>query len=181
MKTQAALVHLRRRGSLAGLTIAVACALMLPLVFAASTPAWASAVAVGGAEEPEAGASDNQEGSEVGATHARPAPEEHLRERVRARWRSLISGDFARAYEFETPGFRQATELDSYRASFGSAARWSGVDIRGVELAGDGRVATVDLLVSYEVVLPDGTQYPGRRPMTERWLFKEGDWWVVQQ
>lgn len=111
----------------------------------------------------------------------RLSSEQHLSERIEARWAALVEGNVAKAYEYETPGFRQAVELDDYQKLYGTATRWSGAEISKVEFASEGSVATVHLMVAYEVTLPDGNQYLGRRLMKERWLFKEGDWWFVQQ
>lgn len=181
MTPLATLVPYRHRVSLSGVVVSVLCTLMPPVVFAAGAPAGGPSLGGAGSEEVETGASGRKHAGEAAATPSEQAQEERVRDRVHARWESLISGDLARAYEFETPAFRQATDLDAYRKSFGTAARWSGVDIRDVEFADDGRVATVKLLLSYELALPDGNQYPGRRPLAERWLYKEGDWWIVQQ
>ena len=63
------------------------------------------ATAEGGSQQPETrqtrdDSSVTQEKSEFSISEA------ELRERAEARWAALTKGDFAAAYEYETPGYR---------------------------------------------------------------------------
>jgi hypothetical protein len=102
--------------------------------------------------------------------------------RALARWRALIDGDLDTAYAFEAPGFRKAVTLDAFKSRFGGAAVWKAVEVERVELVGDGTAARVVLMVTYEPRLPTGMEFgPMRRPVTEAWLRKSGQWWHVSK
>lgn len=106
--------------------------------------------------------------------------EQHLSERVEARWAALAEGDFAKAYEYETPGYRDTVTPQQYPSQFGRAVRWIGAEVLHLDVSETGDRAEVKVLLEYEAPTPVGDTYTNRRPLNERWIASEGDWWYVR-
>ncbi|MBB1091986.1 hypothetical protein HUU61_11855 [Rhodopseudomonas palustris] len=104
-----------------------------------------------------------------------------LSARVTARWAALAKRDFATAYTFETPAFRQLNDAASFAGRFGGAVKWQGAQVTEVKLDAALQSAKVALMLSYETVLPDGGNlYQGRRRMDETWIRVADQWWFAQ-
>jgi hypothetical protein len=110
------------------------------------------------------------------------SPEERVAERSVARWDAMIAGDWKKAYDMLTPGYREATPFDRWRAQFGSAATWKSVSVEDI-ICTEGDRCQATLLLDYEVSIPRfGVQNrPGRRPIEETWLLVDGEWWHFPQ
>ncbi|MEA3638340.1 MAG: hypothetical protein VBE63_00165 [Lamprobacter sp.] len=106
--------------------------------------------------------------------------EQHLSDRVEARWAALAEGDFAKAYEYETPGYRDTVTPQQYPSQFGRAVRWIGAEVLHLDVSETGDRAEVKVLLEYEARTPVGDTYTNRRPLNERWIASEGDWWYVR-
>lgn len=104
-----------------------------------------------------------------------PNHEERLTQRAQERWSALVAGDFERAYEYETPGYRQVYSLQTFKNRFGQNVRWQDAKVRAVTLEGD--VAEVRVLLSYKSLNLEGRLIEGERPVWERWLLVDGEWW----
>lgn len=117
-------------------------------------------------------------GTQAAQTH--PLSEQRLAERVEARWAALAAGDFTKAYGYETPGYRDTVTPQQFQAQFGSAVQWHGAEVRHLEVADTGDRAEVEVLLDYEVSSPIGNTYSNRRPLNERWIASDGDWWYVR-
>ena len=100
-----------------------------------------------------------------------------LKERAEARWRGLIEGDFAKAYAFETPAYREVNPLRLYASQFGSQLRWDAAEVTGVQPDETGETALVTVLVSYTSMNTVGGVLKGRRPVDEHWIKTGGEWW----
>jgi len=111
---------------------------------------------------------------------AESAVEARLRKRAEARWAALANGDFATAYTYETPGYRATVTPQQFQSQFGSATRWRGAEVQHLDVSETGDRAEVVVLLTYEAVTPIGDTYVNRRPMNERWIASEGDWWYVR-
>lgn len=100
-----------------------------------------------------------------------------LTERAEARWAGLIDGDFAKAYSFETPAYREITPLRLYSSRFGSQLRWNAVKVIEVMPDQAGETALVRLMVFYTGMDAVGGVIEGQRPVDEHWINTGGDWW----
>lgn len=107
-------------------------------------------------------------------------PEEVVTERAMQRWIALIQQDFNRAYEFETPGFRETNPIGIYRGFYGNAVQWEKAKVVNVEFSSDRQSAKVSVTIDYKGPKSGGGVYQGQRPITESWLWTDGNWWYMR-
>jgi hypothetical protein len=101
------------------------------------------------------------------------SPEEAVKERAQARWDALVRGDVKTAYEFFSPGSKQAMSLESYEGSI-RRGFWKKAWVKGVKCETSER-CTADIGIEYE--------FMGRRTpsgLVENWIKEGGTWWVVR-
>lgn len=108
-------------------------------------------------------------------------PKQVLAQRAQARWQALIEGDFAKAYGFETPAYRQATPLRLYTSRFGSQLRWDKAEVMEVLPDPDGETAVVRVMIFYTAMDALGGVINGQRPVDESWVRTGGDWWHIDK
>lgn len=106
--------------------------------------------------------------------------EQPLEERILARWQHMIDRDFGQAWDFYSPGFRQANPRDDFaRDMLRRPIRWLEVDLHSVECDED--VCDVVISLVYQpVAAPAGLRsirVPTRAE--ERWIKIDGQWWFV--
>jgi predicted lipid-binding transport protein (Tim44 family) len=109
------------------------------------------------------------------ATLNQQRAESAIAERAQARWDALIEGDFKKAYQYETPGYRAVFSERAFESRFGKNVRWQEAKVRAVTLDGD--TAEVRVLVEYQSVTSTGQVVDGVRPLWERWQLVDGEWW----
>jgi hypothetical protein len=102
-----------------------------------------------------------------------------LEDRALARWQAIIGSDWAQAYAFLTPGYREATPLDRYESNLvASRVRWSEAHVIGSSCASPDRC---DVRVSVDFGLRGGLPGVGnvasKQQMTETWLRIDGNWY----
>lgn len=100
-----------------------------------------------------------------------------LRERVQQRWDAVIAGDFAKAYEYESPEYRKEHTLKEYVSQFGGMVEWHMASVKEVRYDGDNEAEVVlSLGISFS---PTGGDDPVRTTaeLEERWAKIEGKWW----
>jgi hypothetical protein len=100
-----------------------------------------------------------------------------LIDRAEARWAALIEADFARAYEFESPAYRDVHTLRMFVSQFGGAVGWTAAEVLGVASDASGEAASVTVLISYQAMDAGGGVMDGQRPVDERWVRTGGEWW----
>lgn len=100
-----------------------------------------------------------------------------LIDRAEARWAALIEADFARAYEFESPAYRDVHTLRMFVSQFGGAVGWTAAEVLGVASDASGEAASVKVLISYQAMDAGGGVMDGQRPVDERWVRTGGEWW----
>lgn len=100
-----------------------------------------------------------------------------LTERAEARWAALIQADFARAYEFESPAYRDVHTLRMFVSQFGGAVGWSAAKVLEITPDASGEAAKVKVLISYQMMDAVGGVMDGQRPVDERWVRTGGEWW----
>jgi len=109
-----------------------------------------------------------------------PTPNKELTERATQRWAALIAQDFNRAYEFETPGFRQVNPASKYRNFYGSAVTWKNFQITKVEPSPDHLRAKVSIIVEYDGPKPAGGVYQGQISIEETWIWVDDQWSYIR-
>ena len=101
---------------------------------------------------------------------------ESLEDRSINRWYAIIDGDWEKAYDFETPSYRNTYDLQRFKNSYGEAVVWNSIEFVSVEkISEDVSDVTLILNVTYNNVLPFGST------IKERWIFKDAQWWHVQE
>ena len=107
--------------------------------------------------------------------------ESQLRDRVLARWQTLIRGDFDAAYLFETPAYRAIYTPSQFRTRFGNQTQWVMAKIKDIRYD-DLRVARVRVKVDYRYAEPSkgGQIVDMTHEVNDVWLRKEGQWWRHQ-
>lgn len=113
------------------------------------------------------------------ATLGQVTAEKQLAERAQQRWQALIEGNFDRAYEFETPGYRAVYSKKVFQNRFGGSVRWHSAEVREVSIDGDR--AQVRMLIGYQTLTPQGETIDGERPIWERWQLVDGEWWYSER
>lgn len=101
-----------------------------------------------------------------------------LKERAQARWNALINMDWAAAYQYELPVYRQTHDEKQYRARFGTKVQWKSVEVKNISIVQDDKIGDVELRLVYQIMLA-GEQMENDSEVKERWLKQEGTWWVT--
>jgi hypothetical protein len=122
---------------------------------------------------------DGAASDEAAVASVTPAQRAALEQRVQARWQALIRRDFAAAYAFETPAYRELWPLESFTRRYGKSVAWQGVTIKDITFNASATVAQVVLMLGYTAQLPDGNSYPGRRRIDEAWVLIDDQWWLT--
>lgn len=105
------------------------------------------------------------------------SPEEIVRARAEARWKAIIASDWARAYGFSTPAFRQSVSMDGFLNIVRSSAARTGAKVMGVECAGTACDVTVK--VDFKTPLLKGTALD--TDVRERWVEVDNQWFFYQK
>jgi hypothetical protein len=113
--------------------------------------------------------------SAVGAAEDIPG-RDGLLTRAEARWTALIAGDFDKAYEFETPAYRELYNTQQYRSQFGAGLRWQRAKVVKMEPKSP-EVVTVTLEIDYSFHVSGQGMMNNKSLVTETWLWVEGQWW----
>ena len=95
-----------------------------------------------------------------------------VRQRATARWDLLIKGDFNGAYQFMSPGSRQTTTLDGFKANIRKNA-FRAIDMQSVTCDGD--ACQVKLSLTYDHPKMKGIV----TPVTESWIVDGSQAWYV--
>lgn len=103
--------------------------------------------------------------------------EESVAQRARARWESVIAGDWQGAYLLSTPAYRATVDVWAFRSTAVGAVKYKSVDIRSVvcEMAS----CVVKVRIGYAPVqsgFPDLTT-----DFDERWVLDDGQWWRFEK
>jgi len=100
--------------------------------------------------------------------------------RAVARWEALITRDWKKAYEFETPAFRKNYSFNKFRSRFGNAVIWKAIELKKVTLDKENKnLAKVKLVLDYLFLEPGGGEMLLPSPIDEKWLLEDGQWWYV--
>jgi len=117
---------------------------------------------------------DGQKAAPAAAT-APATPEARqalVTQRATARWDLLIKGDFDGAYQYMSPGSRETTPLDRYKANI---RRDSFRSIKIENVACDGEACKVKLMLTYDHPKMKGIV----TPVNESWIVDGAQAWYV--
>lgn len=114
------------------------------------------------------------------ASNSAKTPEQIVAERAEARWQHLIKQDFAGAYAYLTPAYRDVVPEAQYRRRFGSAGAWTNAIVHEVKCEPEActvkvRITTKLHLPNFAARLPEISSY-----IDERWVREDGQWWLFQ-
>lgn len=107
-----------------------------------------------------------------------PQAEESIEERVLARWNYMIEREFAQAWEYYTPGYRQTMPRDQFEDDMKRRPiRWYEAELNSVECQENRCSVTVD--ITYRAVSAPHGQSRMRltRPLSETWVRMDDQWW----
>jgi len=104
-------------------------------------------------------------------------PEEQVAQRAEQRWAALIKRDFAAAYAYNQPAFRDAVPLETYQKGFGAAAQWKSSKVNKVTCQPERcivntRLTVTNLIPIFAKRIPEITS-----DTEEVWIRDEGQWW----
>lgn len=103
-------------------------------------------------------------------------PEETVQKRAQERLDALVDGDFAAAYSYATPAYRKGVSLAAHKPKFAGAASWTNAVVNEVVCELD--VCDVKTSISYNI---PRLKVKNTRPMNERWIRVDGEWWIYHK
>ncbi|RFF26531.1 MULTISPECIES: hypothetical protein [unclassified Wenzhouxiangella] len=101
-----------------------------------------------------------------------------VEERAQARWDHMIAREFAEAWSYYTPGFRETTSAEEFATTVRKRpVRWEDATVVARDCEGDRCEVVVE--VSYSVPqAPAGlNNVRGKRELTETWIRTQEQWW----
>lgn len=101
-----------------------------------------------------------------------------VEERAQARWDHMVERDFAEAWGYYTPGYRETTSAEEFAATVRKRpVRWEEATVVAHTCEGDRCEVVVE--VSYRVPqAPAGLNNArGKRELTETWIRTQDHWW----
>ena len=103
--------------------------------------------------------------------------------RALERWKLLIAGDTAAAYEYLSPGVRSTKPKDAYAAEMGARpVRWESVALhepKPVCETEDACIVKVLVTYSMDVPLPNVGRVTSPSVQEEKWIALDGVWYHV--
>ncbi len=108
-------------------------------------------------------------------------PETVVAKRAQARWDALIKGDLETAYQFLSPGYRQAMPFDRYERNIHGVGLWQAARVSKV-VCKQPDVCEATVEVDVKLVVPR-IQEPieSTNPLYERWVYTDKQWWYVPE
>lgn len=108
------------------------------------------------------------------------APEKTLEERVKARWDTVLGGDYAGAYEYLSPGYRSSVSSVQYQRSLLlSKVKWN--EAQYIESDCTETTCKVKISLKYTVYggVPGIKSFNGRQMIDESWVLVDSNWYLV--
>ena len=110
---------------------------------------------------------------------SQPSPEELVKQRVNERWKTLVSGDFARSYSYTAPSFRSLISQDVYRGRIGGAVNWVAGEVATVECA-EAIKCVARVRIDYKPLLRGRAGDTFSTYTDETWVLEDGQWWAFE-
>ncbi len=113
-------------------------------------------------------------------TNLTPELEQALVDRVTGKWRAMEAWDYATAYEYTTPKYREVFSKSMYLNKFGYDIRWVLTGVEVLHYDAGAAVASVAVRVMSESAKQTTrASKMGALPGTvnEKWFYIDGEWW----
>lgn len=107
------------------------------------------------------------------------SPEEVVKQRVNERWKTLVSGDFARSYGYTAPSFRGLISQDVYRGRIGGAVNWVAGEVASVECP-EAIKCVARVRIDYKPLLRGRAGDTFSTYANETWVLEDGQWWAFE-
>lgn len=100
--------------------------------------------------------------------------------RVMARWKAILNGDYAAAYDYLTPAYRSSVSTLQYqRGLLLNQVKWT--EARYNESVCEDTTCKVKISIDYTLygAVPGVNSFDGKQVMEETWLKADGVWYYV--
>jgi hypothetical protein len=116
----------------------------------------------------------------VGSEQWKESQRAVLTERAEGRWNALIKGDIDKVYTYTSPEYRSVVSLQQYKGKYGHVITWRMAKVGNVSYD-DSTVATVSVEVTYRVDVPGtgGEAIETQKAVSEKWIYKDREWWYT--
>jgi len=106
-------------------------------------------------------------------------PELKVRQLATQRWQALLAQDFAKAYNFLTPSYRQLHSADTYQKKRqGVPVRWLAAKVLRVQCEPAKCEVRIDL--ESKPLSPFGFNGTINSGLDETWVLEDGQWWMLE-
>ncbi|TGD74099.1 hypothetical protein E4634_08165 [Mangrovimicrobium sediminis] len=106
---------------------------------------------------------------------------EALELRAQERWRARVARDWEKAYEYESPAFREVFPKHLYVKKFSYTANWELTGLEVINYDPDAAVASVAVRVMSKPAKQTtaAARALGAMPreLREKWILVDGEWW----
>ena len=114
-------------------------------------------------------------------TNNTSASQEQLQIRAEERWRARIAHDWEKAWEYESPAFREVFPKQLYVKKFSYTANWELTGLEVIEYDPDAAVASVVVRVMSRPTKQTSAAARALgampRELHEKWVLVDGEWW----
>lgn len=118
------------------------------------------------------------------ASVATRAPEEVIAERATDRWAGFIKGDLAKAYQYNTPGYRGMVSQKRFQETRGRDGRVIGAEVfRTTCEAKEKCVVRLKLTAYAPLTSGNHSGMPTKisTAVDETWILEDGQWWYFEK
>lgn len=109
------------------------------------------------------------------------ASRESLETRAEERWRARIAHDWDKAWEYESPAFREVFPKHLYVKKFSYTAKWELTGLEVIEYDPEAAVASVAVRVMSRPAKQTSAAARAigamSRELHEKWILVDGEWW----
>jgi hypothetical protein len=92
------------------------------------------------------------------------------------RWKNIVGGKFAEAYEMLSPGYRQTHDRKEYVEVISNRpVHWTNATFVGTDCASPD-LCTVRVNISFEVMMPSVGTVPSENILEEKWIRAGNEW-----
>lgn len=106
--------------------------------------------------------------------------EEAVTRRANERWKYLVDTDYAKAYEYFSPGGRATLSLKSFRKSMSNRVlEWTGGKVNSAACEETICRVKIDLTYLYQGYVEAMQGQESTSVIDENWVLSEGEWWYV--
>jgi hypothetical protein len=102
-----------------------------------------------------------------------------LGDRAVSRWKKIIAGDFANAFEMLSPGYRQTHDKKEYIDAISNRpVHWTNASYVD-QFCSSEDVCTVKVMIEFDIEMPSVGKVPSRDVLEEKWIRFEGEWYFL--